>query len=142
MTREILFRGKQVLEQVGKWREGFFTAMPNELYSTIMGLNEKGAMAFWLVDPETVGQFTGLLDKNGRKIFEGDIVKHSSGSIGKVEFFDNLTFDGDCSKHAGFYCKQWFDEYSSGSCVLTDYLGFDDVWVIGNIHENLELLNS
>ncbi len=80
------------------------------------------------VDPETVGQFTGLTDKNGTKIFEDDIVELPTGEIGIIQWSE------DEAKFEILYEES----------ILTN---FDEYWgkdleVIGNIHDNPELLGS
>jgi uncharacterized phage protein (TIGR01671 family) len=86
------------------------------------------------VDFETVGQYTGLTDKNGKKIFEGDIVKVTddngetdlcSCGVGEVCFYDGVWYIGD--------------EVNDG---LYDVNKIYYVEVIGNIHDNPELLKG
>ena len=131
--REILFRGKRT--DNGEWIEGFYSA---EEYDPYIGKIEYipriqiiGKCVSLGVIPETVGQYTGLTDKNGVRIFEGDIVERVSDGeqavISWLKYFAcfGLSFDGWC-------CG--FDNYD-------DNLP-SDFEVIGNIHDNSELLKT
>ena len=125
--REILFRGKNPVS--GEWAYGWF-------YSVRNAFNEKHILKIIIdvhgnetfVNPETVGQYTGLTDKNGKKIFEGDIVKFDSGEIMII----NWDKDG-----AMFILQPEPYESYEFYCVLQD-----EIEVIGNIHDNPELLKG
>ena len=133
--REILFRGKRT--DNGKWECGDllspneFNAIPHIVY--IDYLNEYGDIGeiSTPVIPETVGQFTGLTDKNGKKIFEGDIVERVSD--GERAVISWLKYSACFGLSFGGWCCG-FDNYD-------DNLP-SDFEVIGNIHDNPELLEG
>lgn len=119
----------------GEWAYGYYVCAGERCYILSSKLDiAKGYADFerYEVAPETVGQCTGLKDKDGKPIFEGDIVKdRDSGLFGKVasataaDGFDGMT---------GFMV----DDVDDG---LQNYNGFWHlVEVIGNIHDNPELL--
>ena len=133
--REILFRGKRM--DNGEWVEGFYNHIPcgrfmkdEHLIQTIL---ENGRIGMWHdIAPSTVGQYTGLKDKNGKRIFEGDIVRCGSGRICKVTFFISPGVSGfDLVPIGGF------DAPPPHKWSL-----FADTEVIGNIHDNSELLEE
>ena len=122
--REILFRGKRV--DNGKWVEGYYAPIGKYHYILTGRLELVPYLGFehFLVNPETVGQFTGLTDRNGVKIFEGDIVRY--GQRGKVEYNSGsaqFTLNFTNSTYEGF-----------------DKIPFCDCEVLGNIYDNPELL--
>ncbi len=116
--REILFRGKSL--DKGEWVEGNYSVM----LSGRVAIQPIGRIITYEVLPTTVGQFTGLLDKNGKKIFEGDILKAGNGHIGYADFSEG-GFVLVCRCHAN----------------LTDLYGAIQE-VIGNVHDNPELLKE
>lgn len=137
--REILFRGKRVDD--GEWVYGAY-------YGLCRITNKAGGFEYehlmrqsnneplYRVDPETVGQFTGLKDQNGKKIFEGDIVRY------QPEYWCELMqsvveYCADKWNYPAFDLKD--HDYEGNGLQFAHEEG---IWleVIGNIHDNPELL--
>lgn len=142
--REILFRGKDLQEQNG-WIYGYF-------YKSDINKREresgKATLIFtpncdtfiycpeyhnsWMVKAETIGQYTGLQDKNGTKIFEGDILSaHLDDGYPENETLLEVVWHNN-----GWYGKngKFFDDFDNG---------FEKYFeVIGNVHDNPELLQN
>ena len=113
---------------------------------------------FTPVDPETVGQYTGLTDKNGKKIFEGDIVKCKHFYDNYDETFDSCKIrraygkavdesNGECTYWRNYEVRmgdgRWVPRNGSdGHDVKQNYMQNHSVEVIGNIHDNPELLKE
>ena len=132
--REVLFRGKEVAD--GKWIEGFYSAEEYNPYSGevehIPRIQIIGKCVSLGVIPETVGQYTGLTDKNGVKIFEGDIVH----CVSKLDSADMVVI---------FECGQFRMVLAEKYHKYQTNVGYYDIncfakEVIGNIHDNPELL--
>ena len=132
MKREILFRGKQLSN--GEFIEGSLTVDCHVYCYICHPLNVPivGGFQNFFIDPETVGQYTGITDKHGIEIFEDDIVKyfepHSKTWHTRIVRWD--------WRFAGFGL---FDKESEW-CKESDWLKIKDIEVIGNIHDNKEPL--
>lgn len=137
--QEILFRGKVIegnwppANIQGEWIEGslvhqteYYGDQVDRYHILYTGEFDMDYYDSVIVDPKTIGQFTGACDKNGKKIFEGDIIRGlmDFGPAGLIESIVPIYFDTS----AGGY--QW------------NYFNMSTIEVIGNIHDNPELLKE
>ncbi len=154
--REILFRGKRTRD--GEWVEGsllidtYDRAGKTEKYYRIIGCtygdaDDNGLLKYQLgfdeeVDRDTVGQFTGRVDKNGKKVFEGDVLKISRKMDGMGTYYaPPLEYPVKVAVKWDMCAWMWEtieqDRY---------YISFPDAWchfdceVVGNIWDNPELI--
>ena len=137
--REILFRGKCLAN--GEWVFGDLYHRGKEVVITSFYAGHHVA-----VDPTTVGQFTGLLDKNDQRIFEGDLFRDESEDLTAVVIFKDGCFRLEWRGITGTWTESGFDECGGGwgivDCEPIDYWHIKDMEVIGNIHDNPELLEG
>ena len=132
--REILFRGKRI--DNGEWvfgsyafeprRKGAFGQIISDLDHERHYIVSKKNYEYWEIIPETVGEYTGLTDKNGKKIFEGDILSDGDDTYKVV--FDEGVFQVENS------------HYITGLYVAIHIDKIDEV--IGTIYDNPELLEE
>ena len=146
--REILFRGKRM--DNGEWVEGYvfdndFVDDKRYFVGSLLVEPNGGAksydfdvtgMKFCEVDPETICQYTGLIDKNGKKIWEGDI----------VGYWDTYSTENGLSEAYCFGKVVWDDETMSFQVTnrlsAKSYEVLDECSVIGNVFDNPELLEE
>lgn len=140
MTREILFRGKAINRENcyhrteyknGEWVYGLVTKLYDEKFENLPAeMTDINGISNIEIDYKTICQYTGLNDKNGNKIFEGDIVDFSDRSddegCGVVRYDENET--------------EFEFEYDNIYRSLGRYYYSKDIEVIGNIYDNPELL--
>ena len=127
--REILFRGKDLSGVLNRsWIFGSLDTTEKE-HPSIIYLDRFGNRCRISVEPKTVGQYTGLTDKNGKKIFEGDIVERLW--LGEKHIY-RIYYDNDIASFIGtdIYSER-FTTFDYDACEFE---------VIGNIYDNPELL--
>ena len=137
MAREILFKAKRA--DNGEWVEGFYFEFKGETYIAEMRqtfmttyYTEESVVDFnmraYEVEAETICQYTGLTDKNGRKIWENDIIRCGRNII--VTWDEH--FASWCLTGKGWLCKHFFGESQNP----------EDCEVVGNIFDNPDLLEE
>lgn len=152
--REILFRGKRV--DNGEWVEGYYSPCVIPIAGTIGHFINEGGYRAVEIDPETVGQYTGLTDKNGTKIFEGDIARQDySTSINAIfdpvtlGFVDATDIEGHhigvvkiTAQGVGMKNPTSYDDIDGTHHDTNRFVGIAGYRckVIGNIFDNSELL--
>lgn len=146
--REILFRGKQLYD--GEWVYGDLSFHVQMGIPYVFPVDGYDSPDFYEVNPSTVGQYTGLKDKNGERIFEGDIVR-----------FEDTGVEGFEYKEAFGYINQAVVAFENGRWQLTNFMSYnsgvfydmehrhDDFIttleyceIVGNIHDNPEILEE
>lgn len=142
--RGILFRGKTQncsYQENGKWIYGYYVYNGKHLIVN----TTKGSLGFGLeVDEKTIGQFIGLTDKNGKKIFEGDIVKYGNSIF--IIVFDRTGWDNGVGL-TGFATYNKIYGYEKDTKTSEEFIcanrciDLRELEVIGNIHDNKELLD-
>jgi uncharacterized phage protein (TIGR01671 family) len=121
-VREILFRGKR--EDNGNWITGSFHKRIDGCFIIPLPIVTSRSK----VIPDTVGQYTGLCDKNGKKVFEGDIIYG-------INWMDRERIYQIIYEDSGFYCVNDSETYFHPDHIT-------DMTVVGNIHDNPELLKG
>lgn len=139
--REILFRGKTV--DKGEWVEGWygeksFGAWPLRAAITPCDDARNGYLHYEEIIPETVGQYTGREDKNGQKIFEGDIIAAVLPDSKYQRRFEWPLM------HVEFWKGSFFlaTEHGSMFSALSGFSPYVNFEVVGNIHDNPEMLKG
>lgn len=129
--RTIKFRGKSIDGK--EWLYGDLVSSADKKRFAIL-VNDKESYDECEVDPETVGQFTGLMDKNGAEIYEGDILKWSNGRSYVVKFWEGMFYASVEECNDGFlggFPLHALTDYEDRRCEI-----------VGNIYDNPELLKE
>ena len=129
--REILFRGKRL--DNGAWETGSLVIVRMDCHDAQYYIADKMTGYHTPVDPSTVGQYTGLKDKNGKRIFEGDVAKVLQGKDKDIAYvgFENgafMLYPKTGNIYERTLWSYWYNDW--------------DVEIIGNITDNPELLEK
>lgn len=147
--REILFRGKRF--DNGEWIQGYYLKCPHQFSGFITDHisvsvydeeTKSGIEYIYPVKPDTVGQYTGLTDSNGRKIFEGDIVKLTDKRYGG-EWYAQVVFGNPYSEYSWGWNFLYIGKKPQVNTDILLWVEMEELGVycevIGNIHDNQEI---
>lgn len=129
--RKIKFRGKSIDSK--EWLYGDLLSSADKKRFAIL-VNDKESYDECEVEPETVGQFSGLYDCNKKEIYEGDILKWITGKMYAVKFWRGMFYASveECNDGIlGGFPLHAFTEFEEGKCEI-----------VGNIFDNPELLKG
>ena len=146
MNREIKFRGKSIMNNTcGDWLYSSGIKYGDDV--ELMYCDEDTSEEWNYIDKETLGQYTGLHDENGKEIYENDIVEFSydifTGNFdtklgrGTIEFIDGAFY----IKPFEIECKK-IEDIDNGELFLLYTVNIDTLEIIGNIYDNPELLGG
>ena len=153
--REILFRGKRL--DNGAWETGSLVIVRMDCHDAQYYIADKMTGYHTPVDPSTVGQYTGLKDKNGNRIWEGDIVRYTFDSpddptatknglkvrTGRIFWSDlRASFAVTAGRNGSASLNNDVARYVRGRQIYEYVRGANTVEVIGNITDNPELLEK
>lgn len=138
IMREYIFHGKS--KETGEWIEGYLTHCPTRKQYYIMGSVHSFPIPVY---EESIGQYTGVRDKNGRKIFDGDIISIMFETDGVDGFpgyswYESAAVAFSEEKHA------WIVVFDDGGeeMYLSEYDDMDNVYVIATVFDNVDLLEG
>ena len=140
--REIIFRGKRL--DNGEWVEGYFVNLWMINYQKHQPIITDNNAVSYDVDPSTVSQYTGLKDKNGKRIFEGNIL-HIAKIADALGGYYRPPLDYQVNVVVKWDLCAWMWETL---CDDKRYITFPDAWclyeceIIGNVHDNPELIKE
>ena len=140
--REILFRGKRL--DNGEWAEGYFVNLWMINYQKHQPIITDNNAVSYDVDPSTISQYTGLKDKNGERVWEGDILHIAKISDGIGGYYQP-PLDYPVNVVVKWDLCAWMWETL---CDDKRYITFPDAWchyeceIIGNVHDNPELIKE
>lgn len=142
IVRQILFRGK-VIDEINKWVYGFLISddVIRQTKETIQNKHSVCGIGSFCIDKKTLGQYTGLTDKNGKKIFEGDIV-HLYGDEHSLSRYKGIDYNALVIFKDGGFCAidGTEDDYALRRYNFVSRNLYCEV--IGNIYDNPELLKE